>query len=332
MPIATKAAVKNLTCREVGGLGAQIILSNTYHLNLRPGADIIRKAGNLHKFMQWDGPILTDSGGYQVFSLSNIRKIKEEGVEFQSTYDGGKKHLMKPEDSIDIQLKLGSDIIMVLDECPPHPCTKKYAEQSLELTTRWAERCKKYFIKKTKALPKNKRPLLFGIVQGSDYKDLRIKSAQGLMEIGFDGYAIGGLAVGEPVEQMYKVLDYLCPILPEDKPRYLMGVGKPEQIVEAVKKGVDMFDCVIPTRNARHGYLFSNLKLSKDLKKVDYDIVRITNQKYAKDLSCLPGMEYSKAYLRHLYMSEEPLGQRLGTENNLRFYLGLMDKLRKIKN
>ena len=190
MPIATKAAVKNLTGEEVGKLGAQIILSNTYHLNLRPGADIIKKAGGLHEFMQWDGPILTDSGGYQVFSLSNIRRIKEEGVEFQSTYDGGKKHLMKPEDSIDIQLKLGSDIIMVLDECPPHPCEKKYAEQSMEMTTRWAKRCKEYFVKKTKNISKTKRPLLFGIVQGSNFKDLRIKSAEGLMEIGFDGYAM----------------------------------------------------------------------------------------------------------------------------------------------
>ena len=325
MPIATKAAVKNLTCDEVGDLGAQIILSNTFHLHLKPGENVIAKAGDLHEYMQWPGPILTDSGGFQVFSLAEIRKIKKNGVEFQSPYDGGKKHFLTPEKSIDIQLKLGSDIIMVLDECTPYPCTKKYAEKSLELTTAWALRSRKHFDKKTKNITKKKKSLLFGIIQGSVYNDLRLRSLKEIINIGFDGYAIGGLAVGEKPEEMYKVLDYLLPEMPEDKPRYLMGVGKPEQIKKCVKKGIDMFDCVLPSRNARHGYLYT--------KK---EPVRITNEKYKNDFKpimkncgCKTCKNYTRSYLRHLFVSNEPLGGRLATIHNLQFYLDLMKDLRK---
>lgn len=337
MPIATKGAVKNLTCEEVGALGAQIILSNTYHLHLRPGEDLIEKAGDLHEFMKWDGPILTDSGGYQVFSLAKIRKIKEGGVEFQSPYDGGTKHFLTPEKAIDIQLKLGSDIIMVLDVCAPYPCSKGEALDALATTTDWAKRSRDYFDEKMKDVPEEERPLLFGIIQGSVYDDYRARSAKEILEIGFDGYAIGGLAVGEPGKEMFKVLDKVLPLLPEDRPRYLMGVGKPEQMLEAGKKGIDMFDCVLPTRNARHGYLFTGLDLEEDLSDVRYKVVRINNEKYKEDFGsldktcqCPTCQKYTRAYLRHLYMSEEPLFMRLATIHNLWFYLDLMKRMRDV--
>jgi queuine tRNA-ribosyltransferase len=367
LPIATKGAVKNLTPEELLGLGAEIILGNTYHMWLRPGIDVIKKAarphrnakrallakrcgrGGLHGFMNWDGPILTDSGGYQVFSLSGRRDNKgkvvlsERGVEFSDPLDG-KKYFMTPEKSIEIQLALGSDIIMVLDECPPYPCTREYALRSLELTTRWARRCKEYFEKKHKTqntknqtnhnsqITKVKRPLLFGIIQGSIYEDLRVESARQLLEIGFDGYAIGGVAVGEPREKMKNILKWVLPMLPEEKPRYLMGLGKPEEIVFAVKQGIDMFDCVIPTRNARHGTLFVWKGAKKNLNaKNFYETINITNVKFKKDFSpisrncdCYACQNYTRAYLRHLFAVGEPLAGRLATIHNLKFYQDLM--------
>ncbi len=345
LPIATKGAVKNLTPEELQELGAEIILGNTYHLWLRPGEKLIRKAGGLHKFMNWSGPILTDSGGYQVFSLAGRKgnkgkvALSEKGVEFSDPMDG-KKYFMTPEKSIDIQLAVGSDIIMVLDECPPYPCTREYAKRSLERTTRWAKRCKDYFDRKRpnpKPNPKSKkekqpRPLLFGIIQGSVYKDLRRESARQLLEIGFDGYAIGGVAVGEPREKMKKILEWVLPMLPENKPRYLMGLGKPEEIVFAVNSGIDMFDCVIPTRNARHGSLFvwkNNGK--KTGVKNFYKTINITNKKFKRDFlpldkncGCYACQNYTRSYLRHLFSVGEPLAGRLATIHNLRFYQDLM--------
>ncbi|MFA6285338.1 MAG: tRNA guanosine(34) transglycosylase Tgt [Parcubacteria group bacterium] len=345
LPIATKGAVKNMTPEELRELGAEIVLGNTYHLWLRPGEKLVQKAGGLQKFMNWNGPILTDSGGYQVFSLAGRRdkkssvKLSEEGVEFRDPIDG-KKYFMTPEKSIDIQLALESDIIMVLDECPPYPCSREYALQSLERTTRWAKRCKEYFEKAKSAKKKSekiKSPLLFGIIQGSVYKDLRQESAGQLLALNFDGYAIGGVAVGEPREKMKKILEWILPMLPENKPRYLMGLGRPEEIVFAVSHGIDMFDCVIPTRNARHGSLFVwNNSKTKDLGKKDfYQKLNITNEKFKKDLKpidkncdCYTCKSYTRAYLRHLFAVGEPLAGRLATIHNLKFYQDLMKKLR----
>ncbi len=328
MPIATKGAVKGLTPRDLSELKVQIILGNTYHLFLKPGLKLLKKFKGLHEFMNWPGPILTDSGGFQVFSLAGIRKLSEQGVEFRSHIDG-EKIMLTPEDSIKAQLAFGSDIIMALDECIPYPSDYGYVKDSIALTARWAQRCKREFTKK-----KNKN-LLFGIVQGSLYKDLRKASAQSLVKIGFDGYAIGGLAVGEPEEKKFKVLDFTLPHLPEEKPRYLMGEGTPRGILEAVKRGVDMFDCVIPTRNARHGLLYVNLKLS-GLNKVYFDTVKIKNNKYKNDslppdpkCDCYTCKNHSRAYLRHLFMMEDYLGQRLATIHNIRFYMRLMEKIRK---
>lgn len=343
MPIATKAAVKNLTAEELKTLGAEIILSNTYHLFLKPGTSIIKKANGLHYFMNWSGPILTDSGGFQVFSLAENRKIKKDGVEFQSEIDG-QKFLLTPEKAIQIQLDLGSDILMSFDECIALPASKKEIEKSVERTTEWASKGKKYFnsqIKNLKSKTKNQL-LLFGIIQGGTDKKLRLKSLKEIVSIGFNGYAFGGLAVGEPVKEMYKVLDYLAPLLPVDKPRYLMGVGKPEQIVETVKRGVDMFDCVIPTREARHGklYKFKNKKLKikiTDQKPEFYEEMNIRNAKYQKDFrpidkncGCYTCLNYSRAYLRHLFVINESLGLRLATIHNLKFYLELMKKIRQM--
>ncbi len=458
MPIATKGAVKSLTPEDLKDLGAQIVLGNAYHLWLRPGTEIIKKAGNLHSFMNWPGPILTDSGGYQVFSLgekirsagrlkktpsaicgntnfgdsrgsclavssnkeqqklgdgcdtffsptnlaqddyrpehfekaltsqgSGFVKITDEGVEFRDPIDG-KKYFLTPEKSIAIQLALGSDIIMALDECPPafvktsagkpYPVSREQVERAVKRTTDWALRCKKYFEKKTKSSPallyqkeggelnsslsrKGRlegisRPLLFGIVQGGIYKDLRQRSAKELLAIGFDGYAIGGVAVGEPRKYLKTVLEAVLPLLPEDKPRYLMGLGKPEEIVNAVNSGIDMFDCVIPTREARHGrlYAYSSTKsrlggtrgevssrlapLARTIKADFYKTLQITNSKFAKDFSaidkncsCYTCQNYSRAYLHHLFKVGEPLSLRLATIHNLRFYLGLMEELRK---
>jgi len=376
MPIATKGAVKNLTAEELREIGAEIILGNTYHLWLRPGDELIKKAGGLHKFMNWSGPILTDSGGFQVFSLGakaeekygkNGVKLMEKGVEFSDPIDGD-KYFMSPEKSIEIQLNLGSDIIMVLDECLPYPCSYERAKKSVELTTRWAARCFKYFyekINKDAEKYKNGRPLLFCITQGSIYKDLRKESAAQLNSLdfsalggpasGWDGYAIGGVAVGEPRKKMYEILDWVLPLLPEDKPRYLMGLGKPEEIVKAVEAGIDMFDCVIPTREGRHGRLFlrkgnfqffrprrTSLGLAifnfqKGLKNKDfYETINIGNEKYKEDFStidkncdCYTCRNYSRAYLRHLLKIGEPLFTRLASIHNLKFYLDLMKELNK---
>jgi queuine tRNA-ribosyltransferase len=362
LPIATKGAVKQLDPEELRELGAEAILGNTYHLWLRPGEKLVKKAGGLQKFMNWNGPMLTDSGGYQVFSLAGRRgdkggvKLSEKGVEFRDPSDG-KKYFMTPEKSIEIQLALGSDIIMVLDECPPYPCNREYAKKSLERTTRWAKRCKEYFDRKISSRNKSsafafleqssrnsskpsfeiKRPLLLGIIQGSVYKDLRQESAKQLLALGFDGYAIGGVAVGEPREKMKKILEWVLPMLPRDLPRYLMGLGRPEEIVFAVTRGIDMFDCVIPTRNARHGSLFIWKDKKKNIKsKSFYQAINITNAKYKKDFkpidsscNCYTCKNYTRAYLRHLFAVGEPLAGRLATIHNLKFYQDLMKILRK---
>lgn len=348
MPIATKGAVKNVSVEDLRELGAQIVLGNTYHLWLRPGDDLIAKAEGLHKFMNWNGPILTDSGGFQVFSLGARAKknfgksgvkLTEKGVEFVDPVDG-KKYFMSPEKSIEIQLNLGSDIIMVLDECPPFPCSREYAKRSLELTTRWAKRCKDFF---EKHIAENKekyaegRPLLFAIIQGSVYEDLRQESARQLIEMNFDGYAIGGVAVGEPREKMNEILKWLVSVLPENKPRYLMGLGRPEELVAAVNAGMDMFDCVIPTREGRHGRLFVWNKEKELMASGDfYDTINISNEEFREDFSpidaicdCYACKSYTKAYLRHLLKTDEPLFLRLASIHNLRFYMKLMEKLRK---
>jgi len=348
MPIATRGAVKNLTPGELEDLGAEIILGNTYHLYLRPGEKLVKKSGTLHKFINWKKPILTDSGGFQVFSLAKLRKISERGVEFRSPIDGA-KHFFTPEKSMQIQLDLGSDMIMAFDECTPYPATREYAKNSLEITARWAARCKKFFVAKTAKL--KAKHFLFGIIQGSIFKDLREESAKQIVGLNTDGVAIGGVSVGEPPEKMIEVLDWVAPYLPEKKPHYLMGVGYPEQIVEAVKRGIDMFDCVIPTRNGRHGELFvfsagplrhSVSEASRRIKNTDvfknknfYDTIHITNKKFTADFGpvdktcdCYTCRNFSRAYLRHLFMTRENLGLRLATIHNLKFYLELMKKIR----
>ena len=356
MPIATKGAVKNILPQELREIGAEIALGNTYHLWLRPGDELIARAGGLHQFMDWSGPILTDSGGFQVFSLGARAKNKfgksgvrmtEEGVYFTDPVNGN-EHFMSPEKSIEIQLNLGSDIIMVLDECPPYPATYEYAKKSLELTTRWAARCFRYFheyVNLNADRYKNGRPLLFCIVQGSVYEDLRKESARQLAQLdfsdlggptdGWDGYAIGGVAVGEPREKMYDILQWVVPVLPKDKPRYLMGLGKPEEIVAAVKAGVDMFDCVIPTREGRHGRLFVRKHI--DISKPDfYETLNINNEKFKEDFSpvdtqcgCMLCKNYTKAYLRYLFSVKELLALKLAAIHNLKFYLDLMNDLKK---
>jgi queuine tRNA-ribosyltransferase len=322
MPIATKGAVKNLTTKEVGDLGAQIILSNTYHLYLQPGLEILKKQGGLHKMMGWDGPILTDSGGFQVFSLSKIRKIMEHGCEFQSHIDGS-KHTLTPKKVLEIQKIIGSDIAMILDVCPGSRESKKKVLEAVERTTAWAKDAKKY----KKVLSSKQK--MFGIVQGGLYKDLRLKSLKELVDLKFDGYAIGGLAVGETAKEMYGVLDYLVDEMPSDKPRYLMGVGTPENIVEAVKRGVDMFDCVIPTREARHGRLY--IRKKKGLEKGFYETINISNAKFKNDTKPVNNTnlkQYTRGYLHHLFKTKESLGLRLATLNNLNFYLTMMSDIR----
>ncbi|PIZ57535.1 tRNA guanosine(34) transglycosylase Tgt [bacterium (Candidatus Torokbacteria) CG_4_10_14_0_2_um_filter_35_8] len=337
MPIATKATVKTLSSEDLEDINAQIILSNTYHLYLRPGLKVLKEAKGLHNFMNWEKPILTDSGGFQVFSLAKINKVSDEGVGFSSHIDG-QYHFLTPEKVIQIQNVIGSDIAMCLDECVKLPATYNYIKESIERTTNWA-----YRSLKEKAKLGNKNQALFGIVQGGVYKRLRERSAKEIMDLDFEGYAIGGLSVGESRSQMYKVLDYTAPLLPENKPRYLMGVGTPDNIVEAVKRGIDMFDCVLPTRNARHGmlYVFSE-DFAKNRKKdifnfkKFYKIVRIGNKKYKTDFTsldstcdCITCKNYTKAYLRHLFSVDELLALRLATIHNLRFYLRLMERIRE---
>jgi queuine tRNA-ribosyltransferase len=319
MPVGTYGSVKAMTPRDVTETGAEIILGNTFHLFLRPGLEIVEKFDGLHKFIGWDKPILTDSGGFQVFSLAHKRKITEEGVTFASPVDGSKVFL-SPEVSMQIQTTLDSDIAMIFDECTPYPATEKVAGDSMELSLRWAERSRRAF--DDLGNPNS----LFGIVQGGVYENLRQRSVAGLVNIGFDGYAVGGLAVGEPEAERNHALDFTVPLLPEDKPRYLMGVGRPEDIVEAVRRGIDMFDCVMPTRNARNGFLFTAA-----------GTLRIRNAKYATDTrvieegcdchACRNG--FSRAYLRHLDRCNEILGSQLATMHNLRYYQRLMAGLRE---
>jgi queuine tRNA-ribosyltransferase len=346
MPIATRGAVKHVSPRELEDLGAEIILSNTYHLSQRPGLGLLKKSGGLHNLIGWKHPILTDSGGYQVFSLAHNRRITEEGVHFRSEIDGHEIFLT-PENVVDAQLAIGSDIVMILDECPPYPVTRKFMKESLARTLRWAERAKTHFEKRMgerdsavhSRAKASKRPLIFGIVQGSVYKDLREDSAKRLVEIGFDGYAIGGVANdGESRREKRNEIIWSLLRLPEDKPRYLMGMGKPEEIVWAASHGVDMFDCIIPTREGRHGrlYVFNGRRLSE--KGSFYKTMLIKNMAFKNDLrpvdaacSCVLCKNFSRAYLRHLYSVNEFLGQRLATLHNLNFYLDLMRKIRKLK-
>ena len=315
MPVGTYGTVKGMLPRDVEAIGAQIILGNTFHLWLRPGTEVIKKHGDLHDFMQWHGPILTDSGGFQVFSLGAMRKIKEEGVYFASPVDGAKV-FMGPEESMQVQRELGSDIVMIFDECTPYPADFDTAKRSMELSLRWAKR--------SKIAHEGNPSALFGIVQGGMHEELRLRSLEGLLEIGFDGLAIGGLSVGEPKEDMIRILDFLPPQLPADKPRYLMGVGKPEDLVEGVRRGVDMFDCVMPTRNARNGHLFTR-----------FGDIRIKNSQYKDDLrpldetcDCYTCRNFSRAYLHHLYRVGEILGAQLNTVHNLHYYQVLMRELR----
>lgn len=329
MPIATRGVVKSLSYLELNRLNPQIVLGNTYHLYLRPGLKVIQKAGGISKLMNNQFPILTDSGGFQVFSLSKIRKLLNNGVKFQSTYDGS-EHLFTPGKVMKIQSVLDSDIQMVLDVCLDSKSSQQKILEAVHLTTKWAEKCKRA---KQKLDPQNKN-LLFGIVQGGLNQELRLKSLKDLEEIGFDGYAIGGLAVGETKEEMYQVLDYLSPFMPEDKLRYLMGVGYPENIVEAVKRGVDMFDCVIPTREARHGRLYFRKK--SFLKNNFYETINMMNSKFSHDMKPINKnskleelKKYTKAYLHHLFKVQDPLALKLATLNNIEFYLNLMRDIRE---
>ncbi|MDR1196259.1 MAG: tRNA guanosine(34) transglycosylase Tgt [Endomicrobium sp.] len=320
MPVGTQATVKGVACEYLYGSGAQIILANSYHLYLRPGTDIIEKAGGVQKFNSWNRPMLTDSGGFQIFSLNEIRKLSENGAEFQSHIDGS-THFFSPEKSMQIQKKIGADIIMCFDECAPYPATYEYAKNSTELSLRWAKRCKDEFYKDDAF----KKQALFGIIQGSVYNDLRKYSAEEMVKTGFTGYAIGGLSVGEPKENMHSVLENVMPLLPEDKARYLMGVGMPEDLWECVERGVDMFDCVIPTRNGRNGQVFTSLgKLN------------IRNAEFKEDFtpldpecSCPTCKGYTKAYLNHLVRAQESLYLSLLSLHNIYFMVDLMTKIRK---
>lgn len=331
MPVGTQATVKALSNEEVKYCGSQIILGNTYHLYLRPGMDIIKNAGGLHKFMSWDKPILTDSGGFQIFSLATLMKVKEEGVEFSSHIDGS-RHFLSPEDVIRLQIELGSDVMMVLDECLHYPCPKDKAERSLGLTNRWAKRSSMahpapqgYGAGRAESIANDKKPLLFGIIQGSTYPDLRKRAAEELVEIGFDGYAIGGLSVGEPKDLMYEMMKNSVKYIPEDKPRYAMGIGMPHDFFNAIEMGIDMFDCVVPTRNGRNGAAYTN-----------EGRIIIRNGGYSKDLrplsescDCVVCKNYTRSYIRHLFNTEEILGLRLTSLHNVYFYVNLLKKIRE---
>jgi queuine tRNA-ribosyltransferase len=340
MPVGTQGSVKAVSSRELRELNAQIVLGNTYHLFVRPGLDVIRHFGGLHRFMNWDGPILTDSGGYQIFSLAKLRKITEEGVHFQNHVDGTPAFI-SPEIAMEIQAALGSDIAMVLDECPPWPCDYDYAARSMELTARWATRCKEWKRKNAEHptstiehpteeaqsihhQPSTGDQLLFGIVQGATFAQLREQCAQALVEIGFDGYAIGGVSVGEPEEEMMRAVESSSSFLPENKPRYAMGLGTPPQLLELIARGMDMFDCVLPTRLARNGTAFAGT-----------GTLNLKNAEFARDknpieqnCACPACQEYTRGYIRHLIKAEEILGLRLITLHNLHFYLDLMRQAR----
>ncbi len=315
MPVGTYGTVKGMKTEEVADTGAEIILGNTFHLMLRPGTEIIEQHGGLHDFINWDKPILTDSGGFQVFSLGAMRKITEEGVKFSSPVNG-EKIMLTPERSMEVQKSLGSDVVMIFDECTPYPASHKESQDSMELSLRWAQRSKDAHGDNPSAL--------FGIVQGGMYEDLREVSVNGLKAIDFDGYAIGGLSVGEPKEDMIRILDHTTPLIPDNKPRYLMGVGKPEDLVEGVRRGIDMFDCVMPTRNARNGHLF-----------VTDGVIKIRNARHKTDTGpldpecdCYTCKNYSRAYLHHLDKCKEILGSQLNTLHNLHFYQRIMKALR----
>ena len=321
MPVGTNGTVKTLSFESLLEFDTQIVLSNTYHLFLRPGLDVIGEAGGLHKFMSWDGPILTDSGGYQVFSLAKLRKLTDGGVQFQSHYDGSVQ-FFTPEKVVDIQRVLGSDIMMPLDECAPYPCDREQAERSVKRTTVWARQSREYFLKTRK---KEGDQFQFGIVQGATYRDLREQSARELMDIAFDGYAIGGVSVGEPVPVMFETLDWVMPLLPEEKPRYFMGIGLPDQIVKAVGEGIDMFDTCIPTHYGRHSSAFTragrivvrNATHTKDFGPID------------KTCECRVCKKYTRSYIRHLLNSNEILGLKLITFHNVYFYVNLMRQIRE---
>jgi queuine tRNA-ribosyltransferase len=324
MPVGTRATVKSVTPRELDELGAQIILGNTYHLYLRPGDELIARRGGLHRFMSWDKPILTDSGGYQVFSLGDRCVLTEEGARFRSHLDGS-LHLLTPESATDIQLRLGSDIAMVLDECTPYPVSPDEARRSLERTARWAKRARDRFLAVAGDSPINPGQAQFGIVQGSVYPELRDASLAATVDVGFDGYAIGGLSVGEPIETMYDIVSHTAPQMPAGYPRYLMGVGTPIDLVECVARGIDMFDCVLPTRNARNGQLLTS-----------EGVVNIRNAQYAEDerppdpaCGCYTCRTFSRAYLRHLSQVGEMLGATLNTIHNLFFYLDTIKRIRE---
>ncbi|MFC1624480.1 tRNA guanosine(34) transglycosylase Tgt [Candidatus Omnitrophota bacterium] len=334
MPVGTQASVKALSNEEVNYCGTQAILGNTYHLYLRPGMDVINNAGGLHDFMSWDKPILTDSGGFQIFSLATLMKTKETGVEFKSHIDGS-KHFLTPEDVIRLQCELGSDIMMVLDECLHYPCPKDKAERSLELTNNWARRSKEafealkaqYSIRKDKSSGPEPRAssLLFGIVQGGTYPDLRKKAIEQLVDIGFNGYAIGGLSVGEPKDLMYEMMEHSTRYLPENKVRYAMGIGMPQDFFKAIEMGIDLFDCVVPTRNARNGAAYTN-----------EGRIIIRNAGYSRDLrplsescDCVACKNYSRSYIRHLFNTEEILGLRLTSLHNVYFYVNLLRRIRE---
>jgi len=314
MPVGTNGTVKTLTPEEVSGTGAQIILGNTFHLMLQPGTEIVKAHGDLHDFMNWHGPILTDSGGFQVWSLSKLRKLTEKGVRFRSPIDGAEVFL-GPEESMQIQTDLGSDIVMAFDECTPYPATHEEARVSMELSLRWAQRCRDAY---------QGDGALFGIVQGGMYEDLRQSSARGLLDIGFDGYALGGLSVGESKQEMADVLSFCTPELPEDKPRYLMGVGTPRDLIEGVASGIDMFDCVLPTRNARNGWLYT----SEGVVKIRNAEHKMSTRPLDSQCECYTCQNYTRSYLRHLYHKQEMLVGRLCTLHNIHFYQHLMKTIR----
>ena len=315
MPVGTYGTVKGMLPRDIVEIGAEIILGNTFHLMLRPGTEVVKKHGDLHDFIQWQGPILTDSGGFQVFSLGDMRKITEKGVEFKSPIDGSPVFI-DPEKSMQVQRDLGSDVVMIFDECTPYPATEKQANDSMQLSLRWAERSKQAHGDNPSAL--------FGIVQGGMYESLRDESMAGLEEIGFDGYAIGGLSVGEPKEDMVRILEHLGEKMPADKPRYLMGVGKPADLVEAVLRGIDMFDCVMPTRNARNGHLFT----STGVIKIRNAVHRGDTAPLDENCDCYTCQNFSRGYLHHLDKCGEILGAQLNTIHNLRYYQNLMSGMR----
>src|SRR5881398_4179776 len=332
MPIRTQGSVKGVSPKELRELKAQIILGNTYHLFVRPGIDVMQHFGGLHKFMNWDGAILTDSGGYQIFSLAKLRKITDEGVHFQNHVDGTPAFI-SPEIAMEIQAALGSDIAMVLDECPPWPCDYDYAARSMEMTARWAQRCKRSVEAGVSPATSNNAAgtaaategqLLFGIVQGATFPELRKKSAQALVEIGFDGYAIGGVSVGEPEEEMMRAVESSSSFLPENKPRYGMGLGTPAQLLELIARGMDMFDCVLPTRLARNGTAFAATG-TLNLKNAEF---ALDKRPIEENCACEAWREFSRGYIRHLVKAEEILGLRLITLHNLHFYLTLMNQVR----